>query len=160
MFYSREGFEPPRAGYLLEAGELRWEVGPNRFGFLARLEITEPTTVHVRQVNDCAVILDFLAAPGSIHIVRFNANGSARVERAGATEGGGLLAPHDRHCLPAARHCRGRVGTDPRCGDASRSTCILRGSRTPPLEAQDPDESTTEPRWEGGLTCSMDQTGY
>lgn len=50
VFYEREGFEPPRAGYLLEAGELRWEVGPDRFGFVARLEITEPTTVRVRQV--------------------------------------------------------------------------------------------------------------
>lgn len=68
-------------------------MGPDRFGFVARLEITDPTAVSVRQVDDCALVLDFLAAPGSIDIVRRNANGSATVDLAGATEGGGYLHP-------------------------------------------------------------------
>lgn len=89
------GASDPGTALSLEIGRAAWSARSDEPG-MAALSAPDPQRVRLIRIDDCAVLAEFTADPGTAHVIRLEARGEAVVEdRTAADAAADPLEPSD-----------------------------------------------------------------
>lgn len=94
----------PHGEYRLDIGPESWRMDEQSGGGLGSYNVTRRVHVTLVRMADCRTLMTFTAGPGTRWVIRFQADGSVRLEdhtKDGLDTGGALASAGHGRCLPA-----------------------------------------------------------